>query len=559
MSNHSSPAIAPSPVATTPCNNIKPATSVTKIITSKEWVLPPRPKPGRKPSADTPATKRKAQNRAAQRAFRERRATRVQELEEKLMEIQKEKEVEELNFKNTIGQLNSENKLLMKTLKEMKSEFNNFKKQFIEDKNNSNKLSPLSTSYSPKSYPLPLPQPQPSQQIRSSSSSSAPSPQLRHQPISPATRSPRDLQNQLPIPNIKQIQTLVSKPTVSIIDDDKPDCGVCIKDDCICAAVGIRDSPPIHIQQQQTKPSTIDMLPVSLKRRTEEIEIDYTAKFSKKSTLLNKPMPKLKRFKKQERPAEVEFSNVFTGKDFESPLEQCGFCSDDSPCVCREAAKEAANAITELQNQSRTKSVYSENTENTLPPISRHSSVSSIQKLPVFHPGPSVEISGISTPPPPTKPSSADKSSGGGCTGNPGTCSQCQMDPMSTLFCTTIASKAEEEEHVKEQEKKSPVSPPLSKISSPVQDNELNSIQRSNLLTPTQSNGSFNSSDVTSLENSKGIYIPCADAYKTLSRHKEFNSVDFSTLVGKLTTRGMQVEVQSVANVLRELDKRVYS
>lgn len=44
------------------------------ISTSKKWVLPPRPKPGRKPSQDPPAVKRKAQNRAAQKAYRERRA-----------------------------------------------------------------------------------------------------------------------------------------------------------------------------------------------------------------------------------------------------------------------------------------------------------------------------------------------------------------------------------------------------------------------------------------------------------------------------------------------------
>ncbi|RAL61590.1 hypothetical protein DID88_009628 [Monilinia fructigena] len=46
-------------------------------MTTKEWVIPPRPKPGRKPATDTPPTKRKAQNRAAQRAFRERRAARM--------------------------------------------------------------------------------------------------------------------------------------------------------------------------------------------------------------------------------------------------------------------------------------------------------------------------------------------------------------------------------------------------------------------------------------------------------------------------------------------------
>ena len=57
----------------------------------KEWVIPPRPKPGRKPATDTPPTKRKAQNRAAQRAFRERRAARVGELEEQLKETEEER------------------------------------------------------------------------------------------------------------------------------------------------------------------------------------------------------------------------------------------------------------------------------------------------------------------------------------------------------------------------------------------------------------------------------------------------------------------------------------
>ncbi|KAF3771360.1 hypothetical protein M406DRAFT_349669 [Cryphonectria parasitica EP155] len=66
-----------------------PAAKAPISMTSKEWVIPPRPKPGRKPATDTPPTKRKAQNRAAQRAFRERRAARVGELEEQL-EAEKE-------------------------------------------------------------------------------------------------------------------------------------------------------------------------------------------------------------------------------------------------------------------------------------------------------------------------------------------------------------------------------------------------------------------------------------------------------------------------------------
>ncbi|KAH7071452.1 hypothetical protein BKA63DRAFT_517985 [Paraphoma chrysanthemicola] len=47
---------------------------------SRNYGVPSRPKPGRKPATDEPQTKRKAQNRESQRAFRARKAAKVQEL-----------------------------------------------------------------------------------------------------------------------------------------------------------------------------------------------------------------------------------------------------------------------------------------------------------------------------------------------------------------------------------------------------------------------------------------------------------------------------------------------
>lgn len=74
-------------------------------LTTKEWIVPPRPKPGRKPATDTPPTKRKAQNRAAQRAFRERRAARVGELEEQLKEIEDQNEQEQEDLRLEVTEL----------------------------------------------------------------------------------------------------------------------------------------------------------------------------------------------------------------------------------------------------------------------------------------------------------------------------------------------------------------------------------------------------------------------------------------------------------------------
>ncbi|WFC99659.1 hypothetical protein MYAM1_002404 [Malassezia yamatoensis] len=68
---------------------ISPTPSAGDVVQpSKEWVLPARGKPGRKPAAEVPLTKRKAQNRASQRAFRERRQSYLTELEQKVKQYE---------------------------------------------------------------------------------------------------------------------------------------------------------------------------------------------------------------------------------------------------------------------------------------------------------------------------------------------------------------------------------------------------------------------------------------------------------------------------------------
>lgn len=106
--------IAPAASSRQPSLSMKPIAAATPVpfkpcsITTKEWVIPPRPKPGRKPATDTPPTKRKAQNRAAQRAFRERRAARVGELEEQLKQVEDENEREEAALHEQIESLSDQ-------------------------------------------------------------------------------------------------------------------------------------------------------------------------------------------------------------------------------------------------------------------------------------------------------------------------------------------------------------------------------------------------------------------------------------------------------------------
>jgi hypothetical protein len=102
--------IAPYPSATQPvrftATTTAPMTTSNAIGPTKEWMLPPRPKPGRKLATDRSPNKRKAQNRAAQRAFRERRAARVGELEEQLKETEEGRQKREKAMREQIESQN---------------------------------------------------------------------------------------------------------------------------------------------------------------------------------------------------------------------------------------------------------------------------------------------------------------------------------------------------------------------------------------------------------------------------------------------------------------------
>lgn len=67
-------------------------------VLTKEWTIPPRPKPGRKPATDVPTSKRREQNRVAQRAYRERGKVALEkyERESKIKDDAHQRELEAL-------------------------------------------------------------------------------------------------------------------------------------------------------------------------------------------------------------------------------------------------------------------------------------------------------------------------------------------------------------------------------------------------------------------------------------------------------------------------------
>ena len=107
---------------------------------SKEWVLPARAKPGRKPSETEPLTKRKAQNRASQRAFRERKQSYLADLEAKVAAYEKAEIDRSVEIQKLAQKLRSENESLRKELAVWKDKFAHIERYLLQAKANGGRL-----------------------------------------------------------------------------------------------------------------------------------------------------------------------------------------------------------------------------------------------------------------------------------------------------------------------------------------------------------------------------------------------------------------------------------
>lgn len=541
-----------------------------QIVTSKEWVLPPRPKPGRKPSSDTPPSKRKAQNRAAQRAFRERRAQRVSELEDKLQEVETERDAQENVLKDALKDVSSENQLLRESLEALRREVMSIKEQ----------RTPTGTTpqHSPQ-YPPPqppqqanhLPRPYYSQYMPAYSPHQVTSP-MTMEPTSPYHRnsfgsfsfqsygaySPRYESNPASPSEHTTTATSVGDHTLETLDRVL-DTKMVRRDSHVSNSGNVGHMHPSHpghvtpsIPISSLTEKTVGSGPVAPGRvpgvsstagnvsgapggvsgasgasgvggcgSVPRVQSDLNpappgshvvdpdciictkeecacAAIGQQKAVMGtnddddfssfKPLPAVPL--KRSLEMEMDFTSSFkTRHPFKKRKDSCGFCSDGTPCLCEDVEAKKNLKLPPLGM-----------------PLSPAASATS----------PDAPQSGIGSPWDEKRVSDTP-----GCTGNPGTCMQCQSDPMSTLFCTTVASRKQSATR-----------------------STLPEVEREPKYSPSTQIG--------------GTYIPCSAAYQTLSRHKDFDRVDLGTLIGKLNTKGTQVEVSSVANVLRELDRKFY-
>jgi len=206
-------------------------------------------------------------------------------------------------------------------------------------------------------------------------------------------------------------------------------------------------------------------------------------------------------------------------KTSSATFESCGFCSNGTACLCRELAEDAN------QQANHSRSDLSRLLSNPLD-LAKYMSSDS----------------------PPTYPQPSAKQANT-CENGPGTCSQCQRSPTSTLFCKSLAA-------TRCDASKSSVKPSISSAAAPC--GNPNGCCRTQL-----SPSATVPYDVPSVP---GPTLSCADAFTTLSRHPAFDraSDELGVWLPKLQTvpKGLEgrtafeIEAASVMGVLRFFDRR---
>lgn len=510
-------------------------------MTTKEWVIPPRPKPGRKPATDTPPTKRKAQNRAAQRAFRERRAARVGELEEQLEEQREERDKVENGFKEKIRLLElevesfrSKCSLLENLLERERQERSRVQTELgslrrtheAAYERNHSRGTGGSISSAPDGLPY-VPQGQDSSHFNH---------QRQVQPVGAGIPS-----HGQQLMNGFQISQIVSPPdpTDSMNDTDLT-CGNCQPSGpCACAEEALRS-----VQEETGCGKCSFGTDCQCIEETLQA-VSAPLPTSKRALSPFGASPQEKRIKSiTAQPfADASLSNPTSRLPPPSvispmrPKDTCGFCDEGSYCVCADTAL-AANLPAPVTATNTMGSVISHETQAPSPPAE-------VDIIPLPPPMEITSTGAVKLRPRGTqrkkleslRPTTSVVSANGNM--GPGTCKQCLEDPQSGLFCRTLAS--------------------------------LNGGGCCGGNTGGGGGGCCKTKGASGQGGGRPVTINCAETYKTLSSHQNFDRAfeDLGAWLPKLklvprkddvaATAGrptVEIDAASIMSTLKFLDVR---
>ncbi|KAK3942570.1 AP-1-like transcription factor [Diplogelasinospora grovesii] len=483
-------------------------------MTSKEWVIPPRPKPGRKPATDTPPTKRKAQNRAAQRAFRERRAARVGELEEQLEEQKEEHERTVQEMQQRISHLEIETQTLQSRCQWLEAQLE--KERQGRSWDNTQQLLParddgmmsMQMQQGSPMGPLHSGQHLTARGSTASESVSLAGPRPTAQPFSIAQiiSPPEETEAGLDL-TCGSCPSNGSCPCAeeALRSTDIPmGCGRCsLGGRCECLEESIKASMASDLKRPLPPGSPSSMAPEEKRQRPDVgsvggMEIDFTAMFSgprrreegSVSTII--PPPVTLSQASQPLMASVE------------PKDPCGFCKDGTYCVCADSMMASTNpASLSMRPAVQQQPMLQHQQQTQTPPPSEHD---------VGAPTP-MEITATGAvklrrpPQQPPKPAPAARPSGRCGPNGPGTCAQCLSDPKSGLFCRSLAA------NFNRQQQAGGAGGGCCGNGGPGGCCKGGSAKPSS-----DAKGSSNKPPGVDL----GLSLSCADAYKTLASHRHF-------------------------------------
>lgn len=280
--------------------------------TGKSYVVPPRPRPGRKPATDEPASKRKAQNRESQRNFRARKAAKVKELQDALKARQEEYEEAVNRRLAEITRLNDRVLELENTLQTQKNSMDVMRTEYAAMEANRN--------YWHEQYD------------RMVQEQEALTQQLPPQnPIVNRSHFANHQYQQKPVYETRMEDSAsganaYSTPNTDILDG----CGGCKPNgECPC----ITDIANQATLEEDFEPAVpLPARPTPKKEATaqtsnvfSELEIDFTAQFSSQQ-IRSDPRTSI---------------SFMTDNEHES----CGFCTDVSNCACRDSSLQVGGGV----------------------------------------------------------------------------------------------------------------------------------------------------------------------------------------------------------------------
>ncbi|QYS94978.1 BZIP transcriptional regulator [Trichoderma simmonsii] len=515
-------------------------------MTSKEWVIPPRPKPGRKPATDTPPTKRKAQNRAAQRAFRERRAARVGELEEMLDEHKKVQDNREKELTDKIHSLELDVQSFRSRCLLLESMLERERQERMRAEMQAETLSRRYEQATFRSDSLPSMPHQPYNRQQHHQP-----PQQRHS-LSDNLSDSRLAQQQSTARHFSISQIVTPPETMDAhsphdLSETHLTCGSCSPNGhCACA--------------EEVLASVVSGCGKCGFGTTCQC-LDDTAKIASHVPDLKRPISPsggASQEKRQRSMAaasrETDFSSFFTrttqlpppqpSSIMSQPLstdfrDSCGFCKDGTYCVCADTAMATpamtpADASPPVTRQTRTPPPMESDVVTPLPPMAMEMTADGAVKLPRRKQARS-------------QPQTATASRGSCGPNGPGTCAQCQADPKSGLFCRLMAASFNREQGA----------------------------SADGCCGGKGAGGgcckSKPSQEKVTLPSVASLGLSCAEAYQTLSSHRNFEQAadEIGSWLPKLkahpagdprvTQTGripIEVEAASIMSVLKEFDIR---